>query len=514
MVRYIPCPISSDHVNILRREGSPIILTLNLQPQKLYKDVHELIRMAFPEYEIHDGQFDGADLEICIQLEENAEQVTFTASVKNDLIVTEDKKTYHLNLHQTKQVGRLTRLFVYNLLCQHLARNINPYGILSGVRPVKIVHRWMDQGKDDQAIIELLQSDYLMEKDKAELLTEIALNNRPYLHSRLEAGRKISIYIGIPFCPSRCYYCSFPGAILQNYDTELKPFLQVLKREMDAIGDCIQDLKLEVDNIYIGGGTPTVLQQTDMGQLFELLHKKFISPASREITVEAGRPDTLSPSILQFMQKNGVNRICINPQTMHDDSLKLIGRNHQEADIERTVDWARAAEIQNINMDLIVGLPGEGLAENIITAEKVLALHPDNITVHSLAVKKGSRLAEMEGKSGLNYRVQEAKAGIDYFQQCMASQGYLPYYLYRQKYMKASLENIGYSRPDHFCCYNIQVMEERQTIIGMGGGASSKFVNPGDWTLTNLHNPKDPLSYCRTVDTLLARKVDKLRALN
>ncbi len=243
------------------------------------------------------------------------------------------------------------------------------------------------------------------------------------------------------------------------------------------------------------------------------LQEKFISHATKEITIEAGRPDTLSPHKLAFFKRAGVNRICINPQTMQDATLKLIGRCHQASDIKRAVEWAREAGIENINMDLIVGLPGEDLPANIVTGQEILALKPENITVHSLAVKKGSRLAELEGKSGVSQRVEEAKAGIEYFWLAFAQHGYLPYYMYRQKYMKASLENTAYSLPGHFCRYNIQVMEERQTILGLGGAASSKFVNP-DWTLTNLHNPKDPLSYCQKVDALLASKVDKLRALN
>jgi len=494
-----------------------MILALDLQPQELYRPVHELIRMAFPEYEISRGVADKADIVINIQLKELGDQLDFHATIKTDTKVTEANQTYPLNpggYSHSRQVDRLAKFFVYDLLCQHFARKINPYGILSGVRPVKIVHRLIDQAQDRSAIIAQLQSDYLMEAEKAALLTEIALNNRAYLPSHSETAKQISVYVGIPFCPSRCYYCSFPGAILKNYEAEIKPYLQALKQEMNAIGDCIHDLNLEVENIYIGGGTPTVLNQTDLGALLALLQEKFISGATREITVEAGRPDTLSPVSLQFLQQSGVNRVCINPQTMHDASLKLIGRNHQELDVKRAVDWARTAGIQHINMDLIVGLPGEGLEENRVTGEKVLALRPDNITVHSLAVKKGSRLAEMEGKRGVGQQVQEVKAGIDYFYQRFSAAGYLPYYLYRQKYMKASLENTGYALPGHFCRYNIQVMEERQTIIGLGGGAASKLVNPGDWTLTNLHNPKDPLSYRQNLAALLARKVDKLQALN
>lgn len=494
-----------------------MILALDLQPQQLYSTVHELIRMVFPEYEIRMGAIADADGFITLHYKENAEQVVFSAEIRADGIITEDRQEYQLKQNdpdRKKQLVRLAKVFTYHLLCQHSDRNINPYGILTGVRPVKIVHRLIDQGYSSQQIIERLQSEYLMAAAKARLLTEIAINNRPCLCSQLEAKPKISIYIGIPYCPSRCYYCSFPGAVLTKNDTSLTAFLAALRYEMNGIGECIKDLKLEVENIYIGGGTPSILAEADLEKLFAQLQEKFISPATREITIEAGRPDTLSPRKMALFKEAGVNRICINPQTMQDATLKLIGRGHQASDIRRAVEWAKEAGIENINMDLIVGLPGEDLQANIITGQKILALKPENITVHSLAVKKGSQLAESEGKSGVSQRVEEVKAGIEYFSRIFAEHDYLPYYMYRQKYIKASLENTAYSLPGHFCSYNIQVMEERQTILGLGGAASSKFVNPADWTLTNLHNPKDPLSYCRKVDTLLSSKVDKLRALN
>lgn len=494
-----------------------MILALDLQPQQLYSAVHELIRMVFPEYEIRIGSVAEADGVITMHCCEFAERVSFVAEIRMDGLITEDRKEYRLNPNEPevhKKINRFAQIFIYNLLCRHSGKNINPYGILTGVRPVKIVHRLLDQGIRSQQIIERLQSEYLMEAGKAQLLLAIAMNNRPYLHSQMEAKRKISIYIGIPYCPSRCYYCSFPGAILSPNDASLSTFLMALRHEMEGIGDCIKDLHLEVETIYIGGGTPSILAEADLEKLFALLQEKFITHATQEITIEAGRPDTLSPSKLVLFKQAGVNRICINPQTMQDATLKLIGRCHQASDIRRAVEWAKEVGIENINMDLIVGLPGEDLPANIMTGQEILALRPENITVHSLAVKKGSRLAEMEGKSGVSQRVEEVKAGIDYFWHALAEHGYLPYYMYRQKYMKASLENTAYSLPGHLCRYNIQVMEERQTILGLGGAAGSKFVDPADWTLTNLHNPKDPLRYCQKADALLASKVDKLRALN
>ena len=199
---------------------------------------------------------------------------------------------------------------------------------------------------------------------------------------------------------------------------------------------------------------------------------------------------------------------------MNDDTLRLIGRNHDSRSVAQAVEWARSAGIKHINMDLIVGLPGENAKHLESTAERVLNLKPDNVTVHTLAVKRGSTMAEIEGKTNNLDQVTEVEQGVNFLSQFFTQQGYSPYYLYRQKYMQASMENLGYAQGDSFCIYNIQMIEERQTIIALGGGASSKFVNAADWSLTSFHNPKDPTSYIQTLDRLIARKVDKLRALN
>jgi oxygen-independent coproporphyrinogen-3 oxidase len=210
----------------------------------------------------------------------------------------------------------------------------------------------------------------------------------------------------------------------------------------------------------------------------------------------------------------GVDRVCINPQTMNDSTLKLIGRNHDEKGVVQSVEWARQAGIKKINMDLIVGLPGEDIQENTYTAKKILKLKADNLTVHTLALKRGSLMAELEGKSRIEERLREVQKGVELFSNLFREQGYIPYYMYRQKYMKANMENIAFAMQGSFCLYNIQMIEERQTIIGMGGGAASKFVQTGDWSLSSVHNPKNPKTYCESVEKLIKRKFDKLQALN
>jgi len=413
-----------------------------------------------------------------------------------------------------KESRWLARRFIYDLLGQYLDKDLSPYGILTGMRPVKLVQRFIDQGMGRQKISRLLQEDYRLAEEKAELLLEVADNNRRYLLNANEAEQLVSIYIGIPFCPGKCYYCSFPGAVLKDYDRDITPFLQALRKEMEAVAECLQVKGMSVESVYLGGGTPTVLSAADLEQLFGFLHNRFISGSTLEITVEAGRPDTMTADKLKLLKDAGVNRICVNPQTMNDPTLELIGRNHNREGVVRAVEQVRQVGIQQINMDLIVGLPGEGLREIGKTAGDILQLEPENITVHTLALKRGSVMALVEDRENVNDRTAEVARGVEYFSSAFRNAGYIPYYLYRQKYMKAGMENTGYSLPGHQCLYNIQMIEERQTIIGMGGGAASKFVDSKNWTLTSSYNPKDPYSYCSTVEKLIKRKVDKLWGLN
>ncbi|MGE5405502.1 MAG: coproporphyrinogen dehydrogenase HemZ, partial [Candidatus Saccharibacteria bacterium] len=267
----------------------------------------------------------------------------------------------------------------------------------------------------------------------------------------------------------------------------------------------------EVESVYIGGGTPTVLSVEQWDGLFDKLHKLCVTSSTKEITVEAGRPDTLDESVLRVLREGGVARVCINPQTMNQSTLDLIGREHGVKQIRDAFDIARKVGFPSINMDLIVGLPGEGETEFINSLQEVMEMEPEGVTVHALARKRGSRW-DVEGVFA-SADAEEVQRSIEKAFSMLGEGGYVPYYLYRQKYMAGNVENLGYSKPGSFCLYNVQVIEERQTIIGLGGGASSKFVNPGDWTLSSMYHPKDPASYLKSLETLVSRQVDMLRAL-
>ena len=495
-----------------------MLIYCDFEPEGLYDGLHELIRTAYPGAEIRrEGPCAESEMTIRIKLLQNGKKISLYGEVSSGMGKMSDEKEFGLAgdvAEEHNEARKLARVFTYGLLSKQLGRDISSYGILTGVRPVKLVHRFLDRGYDAGAVLQILQKEYLLEESKARLLLEVALNDRPYLLNKDEAEKLISVYIGIPYCPSRCYYCSFPGAVLKDYESEIAPLMKAMAKEINAMGEYIKENGISVQSIYIGGGTPTVLSEADLTRLFSLLYDKYVSEATAEITVEAGRPDTLSLSKLRTLKMLGVDRVCINPQTMNDSTLKLIGRNHDEKGVVQSVEWARQAGIKKINMDLIVGLPGEDIQENTYTAKKILKLKADNLTVHTLALKRGSLMAELEGKSRIEERLREVQKGVELFSNLFREQGYIPYYMYRQKYMKANMENIAFAMQGSFCLYNIQMIEERQTIIGMGGGAASKFVQTGDWSLSSVHNPKNPKTYCESVEKLIKRKFDKLQALN
>jgi oxygen-independent coproporphyrinogen-3 oxidase len=471
------------------------------------------VRIAFPQYDVKTGRAEHEYshriiLQACIV----GKEMYLTGSIQVDGEITKDTQVCHLNGDAASSAsGRwMARIFTYRLLCQHCRTNLNEYGVLTGVRPTKLVHRMLDRGWEQARIWEELQRKYLITPARARLLTEVAYNNRPYVEGT-GLNHMISIYIGIPICPSRCFYCSFPGAILQSYERQVQPYVKALLQEMDDIGNAIKELGLAVQSIYIGGGTPTVLADRDLDDLFRLMHQKYVSNATREVTLEAGRPDTLSLARMQMFKQAGISRICINPQTMNDTTLKRMGRKHGSAEVITAVEWARQAGINIVNMDLIVGLPGESRHDYQATISQVLNLRPENITLHTLAAKKGSDLARTEG---VNWKKENpVKDGLQLMQEALRAQGYEPYYLYRQKYMRTDAENTGFSLPGHYGLFNILMIEERQTIIGVGGGAATKLINSSG-KITSVYNPSDPDSYCKAVPELVRRKVDNLRALN
>lgn len=397
---------------------------------------------------------------------------------------------------------RLVKLNFYRLLRRRLGLSAMPWGILHGIRPTKIVHRWLDQGIPINGIVERLRHRYDVSSEKADLLIAVALHQRPFLFPT--SAKDVSIYIGIPFCLSRCLYCSFPAHLLPKED-DLRVFLQTVGKEIAAVRAAVAQYDLRVQNIYIGGGTPTSLPDPFFSEMMDMVGAAFYHSEVREFTVEAGRPDSLTPHKIQTMTAAHVNRVSVNPQTMKAQTLRRIGRHHTPEDIVAMYRALRAAGIPSINMDVILGLPGETAADVRDTMEKIAALSPDDVTLHTLALKRGSKLKmnlpAADLPSGAAVREMFAIA-----MDSVAKQGLMPYYLYRQGYQSGQLENIGYCRPGHESLYNMQIMEERQTVLGIGGAATSKIVDPHTGRMNASFNAKDLKSYLAGIDTYIEKR--------
>ncbi|MGP1471244.1 MAG: coproporphyrinogen dehydrogenase HemZ [Schwartzia sp. (in: firmicutes)] len=397
---------------------------------------------------------------------------------------------------------RVVKLNFYRLLRRRLGLSATPWGILYGIRPVKIVHRWLDQGLPLAVIGERLKERYAVSEEKTDLLRVVALHQRPFLFPT--SAKDVSIYIGIPFCLSRCLYCSFPSHLLPGED-ELRVFLRTLEKEIASVRAALDRYGLRVQNIYVGGGTPTSLPDSFFAEMMGLVEDAFYHSEVREFTVEAGRPDSLSLHKIQTMSAAHVNRVSVNPQTMQDRTLRRIGRRHTPEDIVTMYGAIRAAGIPSVNMDVILGLPGETAADVRDTMEKITALSPDDVTLHTLALKRGSELklhlAETELPSGAAVREMFAIA-VD----IVTKEGFAPYYLYRQGYQGGQLENIGYCRPGRESLYNMQIMEERQTVLGIGGAATSKVVDPKTGRMYASFNAKDVKSYLTGIDTYIEKR--------
>jgi len=406
---------------------------------------------------------------------------------------------------------RMLRLSVHRALVPYLSETkqlVSPWGILTGVRPTKIVHRLLKHGLTGSEVSHTLEAEYGIEESKAKLVTAVAAEQLPYL-AKIDRQQQVSLYVAIPFCPSRCHYCSFPAFAMGRWGYLLDGYLVNLAQEIQAVAEELTALGLRVQTLYVGGGTPTVLTATQLAALLELLQSYFKLDNEQEVTVEAGRPDTLDKEKLQILKDHGVSRISINPQTLHDPTLAAIGRAHQTRDIYRVYEQARELAFPVINMDLIVGLPGENREILKKTIQGVLNLQPENITLHDLALKRGAFFKQ----TGISLPSPNEGAQMTALaQELLAAAGYRAYYLYRQKEILGHGENVGYCLPGKASVYNILMMEEQQTILGLGVGAGSKIVNPDSQGIDNFYNPKDLTVYNDRLAGIIARKVDKLRS--
>lgn len=379
------------------------------------------------------------------------------------------------------------------------------WGILTGIRPVKLTGEIYEKVGSEHAVIQILMDEYYLTAEKAKLLIEM------YFHQQQSCGKaapkSAGVYIGIPFCPTRCVYCSF--ASNQVADSEIARYFEALLKEISYVGKRMQECGITAETIYIGGGTPTTLSAEQLRILLKTVKQNFDLTGLRELTVEAGRPDTITAEKLAALKEAGVERISINPQSMHEKTLERIGRNHKPQDIIGAFEMADKYEFSSINADLIAGLPGESTEDFVKSLKEIIALAPENITVHCLAVKRASRLVDID--KDFHYKQAERVAEqLNASREMLKEAGYIPYYLYRQKHMAGAFENTGYCKKDKDCIYNVRIMDEHQTIIALGAGGITKVYYPEENRLERVPNVTNYQEYIARIDEMLDRKEKNL----
>ena len=378
-----------------------------------------------------------------------------------------------------------------------------PWGMLTGVRPDKPATWALAEGRAPEDVRAMLEQAYFVTPDRAALAVETGA--AALAVSRDLAPRDIAVYVGIPFCPTRCAYCSFVSQSVEKSFALVEPYVDALVAEIRAGGEMVRRAGLRVRAFYMGGGTPTTLTAGQMDRVLTAWEASFDRDGCREVTVEAGRPDTITADKLAVLQSHGVTRISVNPQTMEDHVLRAIGRRHTAAAIDEAMELVGRYHFPHVNMDLIAGLPADSPEGFCRSLDRCLDYGTDNVTVHTLALKKGSRIL-LEGLPVPG--PEDVAAMLDYAAPTLRGRGYAPYYLYRQKYMSGSFENIGWSHPGAQCLYNIEIMSELCSILSFGAGGSTKMVVPGTNRIQRAFNPKYPKEYIERPEKCLANQAE------
>ncbi len=449
----------------------------------VYNGYH-MVKAFYPHEEAASCVEEKASHYISVYFEDGSAAAVAKEEVPGDEVVEAGELKYRIDC------------LLYKKLASRTGRSL-AWGILMGVRPTKIAMAELEGGAVKEDFTARFVQDYFASREKAELAWQIAEREKRLL-DRLDK-RGISLYIGIPFCPSVCTYCSFSSGALADWKDRVEDYIDALLRELAAIARAA--VKWRLNTIYIGGGTPTTLSAAQMERLLSFLDEKFSKEHLLEYTVEAGRPDSITPEKLSVLKAHGVTRISINPQSMQQKTLDVIGRLHTPEDIRTAYRMAREAGFDNINMDLIAGLPKETEEDMRDTLSQIERLAPDSITVHSLAVKRAARMGQKKEYPMSPQIGQMIRDAAD----CAKRMGMSPYYLYRQKNILGNFENVGYAKVDKAGLYNILIMEEKQTIVACGAGSISKRVYP-DGRIERCENVKDIASFIERIDEMIERK--------
>lgn len=502
------------------------MITVQLNRQNFEYDVHSLVKAFYPEQDVQitytpeEGadpllklviSFVGDGLQTPTEDEQTAEssaeqqaEPSADGSIRVQMIqggcsALDETIPVDFTIDR-KEVKNILKRLLYRMLSEFTGQQL-PWGNLTGIRPTKIPMQLLEKGWKNTEIAQYMRDTYYTSKEKTALAIAIA-NKERHILKDINYKDGYSLYVGIPFCPSICLYCSFSSSPLHLWKDKVDLYLDALCKEIDYAADAFAGR--ELNTVYIGGGTPTTLEPYQMDRLLTKLEEKFCYDKLKEFTVEAGRPDSITREKLEVLRAHGISRISINPQTMNQKTLDLIGRHHTVDETIEAFHLARELGFDNINMDLIVGLPGEEKAEVQYTMEQLKKLDPDSVTVHSLAVKRAARL-RMFKEEHKEMTMTNNREIMDMTAAYAAEMGQFPYYLYRQKNMAGNFENVGYAKEGKEGIYNILIMEEVQSILALGAGASTKMVWAQD-RIERIENVKDIKNYIERIDEMIDRK--------
>lgn len=494
------------------------IMITGLQDERFKRPLQLIANLFFEESEIaFETEIKAPDLFIDFNLEVNAKVKVraVLTDAKNEQKHSECEKNFTFIETEKERFKWIKNAVssVYLTVLQEWTGTIQKWGILTGVRPTKLLHKKMQEGISKRDAHRQLKEDYLITDEKIDLMQQIVDCQLTVVPDLYQLRKEVSIYIGIPFCPTKCAYCTFPAYAINGRQGSVNSFLGGLHYEMRKMGEWLKAKGIKITTVYFGGGTPTSISAEEMDMLYEEMYQSFpYVDGIREITVEAGRPDTITPEKLEVLKKWKIDRISINPQSYIQETLKAIGRHHTVQETIEKYHLARSMGMNNINMDLIIGLPGEGIHEFQHTLNETEKLMPESLTVHTLSFKRASEMTKNKNK----YRVAdrpEVEQMMMLAEQWTKNHEYYPYYLYRQKNILGNLENVGYSKQKQESIYNIIIMEEMQTIIGLGCGAASKFIHPVTGKITHFANPKDPKTYNESFEKYTDEKIKLLEEI-
>ncbi len=465
-------------------------------------DVHSLVKAFYPEEQVKVLTPETKEETAASVLKESG-GVSLEIQIEDDgatiLFVGKENKNWR---YQDKE-GRFKdafKRFLYRVLCEVTGKEL-PWGNLTGIRPTKLAYAMLDEGKTEEEIKVSLKETHYVSEEKINLSIDITKRERELL-SKVHYEGGYSLYIGIPFCPTTCLYCSFTSYPIAGYRKLVDAYVECVIKEMEFVSQRYAHKIL--DSVYVGGGTPTTLEAEQLDRLLGKVKELFDFSQVKEFTVEAGRADSITREKLEVLKKHGVGRISINPQTMKQETLQIIGRRHTVEQVLEAYKLAREVGFDNINMDLILGLPGETEEDVQNTIKRVIELAPDSLTVHSLAIKRASKLCQWIIEHGIE-TLRNTDTTMEIAAAGAKALGMDPYYLYRQKNMSGNFENVGYAKPGKYGLYNILIMEEKQTIVALGAGSITKVVFP-DGRIERCDNVKDVALYIERIEEMIERK--------